>query len=152
MQNDNSFKKEVENFDLNVNKRLLEIQQELVELEKRRSLDGVDQKEKESVTSRIKFLVEEERLLIEARYKNEKEIKGVENIAVKSVSSSDKDLKEILQNEIKEEEIIKDELKELKHAAEERRWYETFWGRLIIIIIGGAILAFLGLEEFTSGL
>lgn len=152
MSNDNSFKKEIENFDLNANQRLLEIQEELVSLEKRRLVEGVSEKELKDITDRIKFLVEEERLLIEARYKNEKDIKGVENIAVNSVSSSDKDLKEILQNEIKEEKNIQNELAELKRATKERRWYEKWWGRLIIIITGGIVLAFLGLEEFTNGL
>lgn len=152
MSSENTYKKEVENFDLNVNQRLLEIQQELVGLEKRRLVEGINETEEVKITERIKFLVEEERLLLEARYKNEKNIKGVENMAVKAVSSTDKDLKEILQNEIREEKIIKDELEELKIAAEARRWYETWWGRLAIIIVGGGILAILGLEEFTNGL
>lgn len=152
MSPESQFKKEVENFDLNANQRLLEIQQELVSLEKKRISQGVSDLELKNITDRIKFLVEEERLLIEARYNNEKDIKSVESIAVGNISSEDKELKEILKNEIKEEEIIKEELEELKQATKERRWYETFWGRLIIIIVGGAALAFLGLEEFTSGL
>lgn len=154
MSPESQFKKDIENFDLNANQRLLEIQQELVSLEKKRISEGLPETELKNITDRIKFLVEEERLLIETRYKNEKEIKGVENIAIQSVSSSsqDKELKEILKTEIKEEKVIEKELAELKKATKERRWYEKWWGRLVIIILGGAVLAILGLEEFTNGL
>lgn len=149
---DKTYQKEVEHFDLNANERLLEIQEELVGLEKRRAVPGVLPDEQAKIIEKIKFLVEEEKLVMDARYQNEKEIKGVENMATRSMASGDKDLKEILQNEIKEEEIIKDELEEIKKATKVRMWYETWWGRLIIIIIGGAILGLLGLEKFISGL
>lgn len=143
----NTYKKEVENFELNANERILEIQQELVDLEKKRAAGNLPKPEEQKLVDRIKFLVEEERLIMETRYKNDKDIKGVENLALKSVSVGDKDLKEILQNEIKEEQLLESELKEIKEATKIRMWYETWWGRLAIIIVGGLVLTWLGLEE-----
>ncbi|MEZ4114389.1 MAG: hypothetical protein R3B65_03040 [Candidatus Paceibacterota bacterium] len=63
--------------DLNANQRLLEIQAEIVEIEKR-IYEKISEKEHEEIKERIKFLVSEEKSILQARYSKQKDIKDIE--------------------------------------------------------------------------
>lgn len=116
-------------FDLNTNERLLEIQTEIVEIEKKRLFESLPPNVSEELSERLTFLVSEQRIIFESRYKSQKNV--IEN----------GELKEILKSEIKEGKNIENELKEIKRAAENRMWYEKWWGKLLIIVLGAVIVS-----------
>lgn len=120
-------------FDLNTNERLLEIQTEIVEIEKKRLFENLSPNISEDLSERLKFLVSEQRMIFESRYKNQSKQKFIE--------TENGELKEILKIEIDEEKKIESELKEIKIAAENRMWYEKWWGKLLIIVVGAFIVS-----------
>lgn len=133
--------KSAQYLDLNANKRLLEIQAEIVSIEKRRLYDNLTDLQREELKARIEFLVSEQRMIFEARYAKQKEIKQAENLV--KPESKDIEIKEILKNEIVEDKKIEGELKEIIEATKDRKWYEKWWGKLIIIILGAVLISIL---------
>jgi hypothetical protein len=133
--------KSAQYLDLNANKRLLEIQAEIVSIEKRRLYDNLTDLQREELKARIEFLVSEQRMIFEARYAKQKEIKQAENLVKRE--SKDIEIKEILKNEIVEDKKIEGELKEIIEATKDRKWYEKWWGKLIIIILGAVLISIL---------
>lgn len=131
--------KSAQYLDLNANKRLLEIQAEIVSIEKRRLYDNLTEDQRAELKAKIEFLVSEQRMIFEARYARQKEIKQVENGVIKD--SRDKDIKEILKNEIVEDKKIESELKEIIEVTKSRNWYEKWWGKLIIILLGAVLIS-----------
>ncbi len=126
--------KSAQYLDLNANERLLEIQAEIVAIEKRRLYEKLTEDRKQELKSRIDFLVSEQRMIFESKYKNQNNQRFIEK--------ENGELKQILKDEIDEERKIEGELKEIKKATESRMWYEKWWGKILIILIGAAILGF----------
>jgi uncharacterized protein with ACT and thioredoxin-like domain len=122
--------------DLNANERLLEIQAEIVTIEKRRLYEKLTEDRKQELKSRIDFLVSEQRMIFESKYKNQNNQRFIEK--------ENGELKQILKNEIDEERKIEGELKEIKKATESRMWYEKWWGKLIIIVVGAVLVSLMG--------
>jgi hypothetical protein len=159
--------KSAQYLDLNVDERLLEIQAEIVEIEKKRLEEKMSEKEKEQSKERIKFLVMEERIIRESRYMEQKDIKQGENrnratdqVREKEIKieqeeslftekSNTEEIKDILKKEIAEDEKIEGELKEIILATKERKWYETWWGKIVIIIAGTLLLSLLTSEPIN---
>jgi hypothetical protein len=133
--------KSAQYLDLNANERLLEIQAEIVSIEKRRLYEKLTDERKEELKARIDFLVSEQRMIFESQYKNQSKQKFIEN--------ENGELKQILKNEIDEEKKIEGELKEIKKATESRMWYEKWWGKLIVIIVGALVVSLLGNETIN---
>lgn len=131
--------------DLNANKRLLEIQAEIVAIEKRRIYkhENLPEQERKEMKERIKYLVSEEKMILETRYSKQKDISGEDDASKEGITKSESgEIKEILKKEIAEDERIEGELKEIIEATKTRMWYEKWWGKILIIIIGAAILGF----------
>ncbi len=138
-----SEEKSAQFLDLNANQRLLEIQAEIVEIEKKRIYENISEKEHEEIRERIKFLVSEEKSILQARYSKQKEIKDIES--EKSPEEDDaKQIKEMIDKEDEGNEKIEDELKEIINATKVRYWYEKWWGKLIIIMLGAILVGFMG--------
>ncbi len=138
-----SEEKSAQFLDLNANQRLLEIQAEIVEIEKKRIYENISEKEHEEIRERIKFLVSEEKSILQARYSKQKEIKDIES--EKSPEEDDaKQIKEMIDKENEGNEKIEDELKEIINATKVRYWYEKWWGKLIIIMLGAILVGFMG--------
>jgi hypothetical protein len=140
--------------DLNANERLLDIQSEIVEIEKKRISENLSEVDKESLKEKVKFLVEEERLILEARYKRQKDIKQVEKQALEP----DEEKEEELQNKIKQtieekdretsfdkKEEIKREIEDEMERKHKKSWYEKWWGKIIVIVTGAFIVYLIGL-------
>jgi hypothetical protein len=128
--------KSAQYLDLNANERLLEIQAEIVTIEKRRLYEKLTEDRKQELKSRIDFLVSEQRMIFESKYKNQNNQRFIEK--------ENGELKQILKNEIDEERKIEGELKEIKKATESRMWYEKWWGKLIIIVVGAVLVSLMG--------
>lgn len=154
--------KSAQYLDLNANERLLEIQAEIVKIEKKRLVGKMSEKEKEESGEKIKFLVMEEKLILEARYAKQKGVKETEytnmdneNVNQNPISENEerkketKELKDILEKEIANDEKIEVELKEIIQATKERKWYETWWGKIVIIIVGTLLLSLLTSEPIN---
>jgi hypothetical protein len=142
--------KSIQYSDLNVNERLLEIQAEIVAVEKRRIYENenLTEEQKNEMKERIKFLVSEEKMILETRYAKQKGINGDEETGDEYISKSESgEIKDILKEEIRQDEKIEGELKEIIEATKSRMWYEKWWGKLIIIFIGALILGVLRVDN-----
>jgi len=135
-----SEEKSAQNYDLNANERLLEIQEEIISIEKERLNENLNEDEKQKLKEKLRFLVSEQRMIFEARYDEQKDIKELRG---------NKEITDILKKEIAEDEKIEGELKEIIQATKERKWYETWWGKLLIIIVGTLILSLLTKEPIN---
>lgn len=140
--------------DLNANQRLLEIQAEIVEIEKKRINEKLPEEEKESLKEKVKFLVEEERLILEARYKRQKDIKQAEKQAIEPDEEAEEELENKIKETIeeKERETSFEKREELKREIEQeiqdkakKSWYERWWGKIIVIVMGALIVYLVGL-------
>lgn len=130
--------------DLNANQRLLEIQAEIVEIEKKRIYENLSEKEHEEIRERIKFLVSEEKSILQARYSKQKEIKDIETEKSPEEKEDEKQIKEILDKDKQDNENIEGELKKIIQSTQVRYWYEKWWGKLIIIMLGAILVSFMG--------
>ncbi len=134
--------KSAQHYDLNANERLLEIQKEIVAIEKKRIYENLPEEEMDELKEKIKFLVSEERLILEARYATQKDIKDIEMRHTENGYIHQKEeITDILKREIVEDKRIEGELKEIIQATKERKWYETWWGKILIILAGTVILS-----------
>lgn len=147
-----SEEKSAQYLDLNTNERLLEIQEEIVKIEKKRIDGKLSTKEAEELKEKLNFLVTEQRMLFEARYSAQKDIKKTEKENIGETfgeQSETKEIKEILEREIEEDQKIEGELKEIIQATKERKWYETWWGKILIIVAGTLLLSLLTSEPIN---
>ena len=132
---------------LNANQRLFEIQAEIVKIEKKRINEKLSKKETEELREKIKFLVLEERLILEARYAKQKDIKDAERTVSdeqeKIISNEKNEIKTIIEKEIVEDQKIEVGLGEIIKATKERKWHETWWGKIVIIVAGTILLSLL---------
>jgi hypothetical protein len=134
--------KSAQHYDLNANERLLEIQKEIVAIEKKRIYENLSEREMNDLKEKIKFLVSEERLILEARYATQKDIKDIEMRHTENgYTHQNEEITDILKREIVEDKKIEGELKEIIQATKERKWYETWWGKILIIVAGTVILS-----------
>ena len=146
--------------DLTANERLLEIQQEIVKVEKER-LENPSSERAEELKERIKILVAEERVILEKRYTQDKEIKKSDTEVKDAVGNAEKkvlsedELRYLVEEEIKEEDKytkeekkaqLKEEIKEELRKEQKKGWFDTWWGKLIIVIVGATILYLLGIK------
>ena len=136
--------KSAQYLDLNANQRLLEIQAEIVQIEKRRIYEEISEKEHEELREKIKFLVSEEKDILEVRYSKQKDIKDIETELSPKEKEDGEKLNKILKDESEKSEKMEGELKEIIHATQIRYWYEKWWGKLIIILIGALLVGFFG--------
>ena len=130
--------------DLNANQRLLEIQAEIVEIEKRRIYKDLSEKEHEELRERIKFLVSEEKSILELRYSKQKDIKNIETELSPKEKEDEEKINKIIKEESEKSEKMEGELKEIKDATSKRFRYEKWWGKIIIIIVGALIVGLFG--------
>ena len=145
--------------DLSANERVLEVQAEIVKIEKER-LESTTPERAEELKNKVKLLVEEERLILEKRYKNQKEIKEAENEVENAIENTEKvlskdELRYLVKEEVQEEDKytkeekksqIKEEIKEELRKEQKKGWFETWWGKLIVVIVGATILYLLGIK------
>ncbi len=136
--------------DLNANERLLEIQAEIIAVEKRRINETLTEQQHEELKEKIKFLVSEEKSILETRYKKQKEFKDVEVEKDLETVQKDKELKQILQEENNQKQKIEGELKEIIKVSQNRVWYERWWGKLLIIVVGAIIVSLLNEEKIIN--
>ena len=137
--------KSAQYLDLNANERLLEIQAEIVSIEKRRLSENLTEDRKQELKARIDFLAREQRMIFEDRYSRQKNTKIPEDR--NSNYQSESGLNKIIENEIAEDKKIEGELKEIIDATKDRMWYEKWWGKLIIIMLGALIISLLSGER-----
>ncbi len=135
--------KSAQYLDLNANERLLEIQAEIVAIEKKRIQDHISPEQKTELGEKIKFLVSEEKLILEHRYKKQRDIKKAEETSGTKEESKSV-IKEIIDSEIAGNKKIEGELKQIIQATRTRMWYETWWGKLVIIIVGAVLVSLMG--------
>lgn len=134
--------KSAQYLDLNANERLLEIQAEIVTIEKRRLHENLTEDRKQELKARIDFLAREQRMIFEDRYSRQKNIKILEQKPQSNQTESG--LNKIIENEIAEDKKIEGELKEIIEATKSRMWYEKWWGKLIIIVVGAVLVSLMG--------
>ncbi len=139
-----SEEKSAQFLDLNANQRLLEIQAEIVEIEKKRIYEDLSEKEHEEIRERIKFLVSEEKSILQVRYSKQKEIKDIETEKTLEKDQDEKEIKQMIDKENEGNEKIEGELKEIINATKVRYWYEKWWGKLIIIMLGAILVGLMG--------
>ena len=137
--------KSAQYLDLNANERLLEIQAEIVSIEKRRLSENLTEDRKQELKARIDFLAREQRMIFEDRYSRQKNTKIPEER--NSNYQNESGLNKIIENEIAEDKKIEGELKEIIDATKDRMWYEKWWGKLIIIMLGALIISLLSGER-----
>ena len=130
--------------DLNANQRLLEIQAEIVEIEKKRIYEKISEKEHEEIKERIKFLVSEEKSILQARYSKQRDIKDIEEEKTPEEEEDEQELKKMIDKENKDNQKIEGELKEIISATKIRFWYEKWWGKIIIILLGAILVGLMG--------
>ncbi len=136
--------------DLNANQRLLEIQAEIIAVEKRRINETLTEVEHQELKEKIKFLVSEEKSILETRYNKQKEFKDVESEKDLETVQKDKELKQILQEENNQKQKIEGELKEIIKVSQNRVWYERWWGKLLIIVVGAILVSLLNENKIIN--
>lgn len=136
--------------DLNANERLLEIQAEIIAIEKRRINETLTAGQHEELKEKIKFLVSEEKSILETRYKKQKEFKDVEVEKDLETVQKDKELRKILQEENNQKQKIEGELKEIMKVSQNRVWYERWWGKLLIIVVGAILVSLLNENKIIN--
>lgn len=134
--------KSAQYLDLNANERLLEIQAEIVTIEKRRLHENLTEDRKQELKARIDFLAREQRMIFEDRYSRQKNIKILEQKPQSNQTESG--INKIIEKEIAEDRKIEGELKEIIEATKSRMWYEKWWGKLIIIVVGAVLVSLMG--------
>jgi hypothetical protein len=137
--------KSAQYLDLNANERLLEIQAEIVTIEKRRLYENLTENRKQELKARIDFLASEQRMIFEDRYSRLKNTKSRQGS--NDSYGSEAGINKIIENEIAEDKKIEGELKEIIDATKDRMWYEKWWGKLIIIMLGAMIISLLSGER-----
>jgi len=136
--------------DLNANQRLLEIQAEIIAVEKRRINETLTEVEHQELKEKIKFFVSEEKSILETRYNKQKEFKDVESEKDLETVQKDKELKQILQEENNQKQKIEGELKEIIKVSQNRVWYERWWGKLLIIVVGAILVSLLNENKIIN--
>ena len=134
--------KSAQYLDLNANERLLEIQAEIVTIEKRRLHENLTEDRKQELKARIDFLAREQRMIFEDRYSRQKNIKILKQKPQSNQTESG--INKIIEKEIAEDRKIEGELKEIIEATKSRMWYEKWWGKLIIIVVGAVLVSLMG--------
>ncbi len=141
--------KSVQYSDLHANERLLEIQAEIVSIEKRLIHDQANLSDEDSneLRARIKFLVSEEKLILGQRDREESHSKTIEVSDTQNQTKSE--LKQMINSEIAENKKIEGELQQIIQATKDRMWYEKWWGKLIIIVVGAVLVSLMGSETIN---
>jgi len=84
-------------------------------------------------------------MIFEDRYSRLKNTKSSQGSS--QSYGADAGINKIIENEIAEDKKIEGELKEIIEATKDRRWYEKWWGKLIIIMLGAMIISLLSGER-----